>query len=138
MDVDKISGMQQSYTLDFLCISTEPPSRALHGGFSAQRIFSYSTRLPVSSRKAFLEDFAVDISSTFQDGDHVVVLIDGNTDMRKSDLSICFTSLHLREIILERHGMKGPKTCKKADLEPYRWHKGFSWYYYAGWWIFWL
>jgi hypothetical protein len=89
-------------------------------------------------RKAFLEDSAVDISSAFQDGDHVVVLIDGNTDMRKSDLSICFTSLHLREIILERHGMKGPKTCKKADLEPYRWHKGFSWYYYAGWWIFWL
>jgi hypothetical protein len=39
--------------------------------------------------------------------------MDGNSDMRNSDLSTNLTSINLREVILEKHGLNGPATYRR-------------------------
>jgi hypothetical protein len=40
-------------------------------------------------------------------------MLDGNEDMRKGSLSLTFKNIHLREVILERHGQQAPSTYKR-------------------------
>jgi len=46
-------------------------------------------------------------------GDHVVLLIDGNLNMKGSDLSRTLQQLSLQEIILSKHGLQGSATNKR-------------------------
>jgi hypothetical protein len=57
-------------------------------------------------RKAFLEDLCSEIELYKADGDNIVLMLDGNDDMRRGDLYNAFSACHLRECIPEKHGNK--------------------------------
>jgi len=76
-----------------------------------------SVRDPRCPRVAFLEDLAVFLQYTMDRGDHVILMLDGNTDMRCSDLSRALTQCDLREVIMERHGTNGPSTFRRNNTE---------------------
>jgi hypothetical protein len=61
-------------------------------------------------RLAFLQDLERGLQSFLLDGDQIVLLIDGNANVKNSDLKSSLESLTLRDAILERHGTKGPST----------------------------
>jgi len=67
------------------------------------------TRCP---RSAFLQDLSHELKKFLALGDHIVLLIDGNSNMKGSDLSSALASLSLQETIIQRHGKLGPSTHK--------------------------
>lgn len=52
----------------------------------------------------------------FDQGDHIVLLIDANSNMKLSDISSKFQELSLQEAILTKHGMSGPSTSGEILL----------------------
>jgi hypothetical protein len=51
-------------------------------------------------RLAFLEDLTLQVAESKETGDMIIILLDGNTNMKESDLTQVFTSLSLREVLL--------------------------------------
>lgn len=49
----------------------------------------------------------------FDQGDHIVLLIDANSNMKLSDISSKFQELSLQEAILTKHGMSDPSTFRR-------------------------
>jgi hypothetical protein len=47
------------------------------------------------------------------EGHHLVILLDGNDDMRASATSSALTHLTLQEVLLERHGRQAPSTYRR-------------------------
>jgi exonuclease III len=66
-------------------------------------------------RLAFLQDLSKEIQTFMETGDHIILLIDGNTNMKRSDLRSSLESLTLREVILEKHGLNGPSTFRRNN-----------------------
>jgi hypothetical protein len=46
-------------------------------------------------------------------GDHLILLIDGNSNMKNSDLRTALEEIHMKEAILQKHGLLGPATHKR-------------------------
>ena len=46
-------------------------------------------------------------------GDHIILLIDGNTNMKQSDLKSALEECSLQEAIMKRHGLNGPSTFRR-------------------------
>jgi hypothetical protein len=67
-------------------------------------------------RTAFLEDLAAEISEFLEAGDQIVLLIDGNSNMKDSDLRNTCIKLSLKEAILSKHGLIGPSTFRRNHL----------------------
>jgi hypothetical protein len=65
---------------------------------------------PRCPRQAFLDDISEEVAFRTSKGYHIILLIDGNSNMRNSDLSRAFASLNLRDILLEKYGLNGPST----------------------------
>ncbi len=66
-------------------------------------------------RIAFSKDLC-HFLSMFDQGDHIVLLIDANSNMKLSDISSKFQELSLQEAILTKHGMSGPSTSGEILL----------------------
>ncbi len=64
---------------------------------------------------AFIEDFTSSISEALKKRDHVIILIDGISNMKSSDLQLALAQLHLREAILDKYGLEGPKTLDETQ-----------------------
>jgi len=61
----------------------------------------------------FIDDLKAQINSMMELGDHVIVLVDGNSNMKASSLSKELQAFTLREVFLERHGLEGPSMHKR-------------------------
>jgi hypothetical protein len=61
-------------------------------------------------REAFLEDISKAIEGFQSEGDHIILLINGNTSMKSSDMVSKFKYLQLQDVILDKHGLDGPTT----------------------------
>jgi len=68
-------------------------------------------------RVAFLQDLAGVLQQILSKGDHIILMLDGNCDMRQSDLKVTLTQCDLREVLIERYGPNGPATfrCNNTD-----------------------
>jgi hypothetical protein len=80
--------------------------------YAQHNSFFHTHARDICPQKAFLVDLCSEISSAMEIGDHVVLLIDGNWNMKDSDLSKALQQLSLQEIILSKHGREGPATSK--------------------------
>jgi hypothetical protein len=60
-----------------------------------------------------LKDLEVAIKTFLDAGDHIMVMLDGISNMRKGDLFNSFTQLSLMEVIIDQHGNSGPATHKR-------------------------
>jgi hypothetical protein len=80
--------------------------------YAQHNAFFHSIARDICPRRAFLVDLCEAISIAMEAGDHVVLFIDGNSDMKRSDLSKALQQLSLREIILSKQGQDGPATYR--------------------------
>jgi hypothetical protein len=69
-----------------------------------------SSRCP---RLAFLQDLCEDIKLFLEAGDNIILVLDGNTNMRAGDLKQALEACSLTEAILSRHGPNGPETYRR-------------------------
>jgi hypothetical protein len=85
--------------------------------YAQQNAFFHSISRDVCPRHAFLADLSDELKKFLDLGDHIIILIDGNSNMKGSDLSRAFTQLSLSEAILGRHGTVGPATHKRNSTQ---------------------
>jgi hypothetical protein len=64
-------------------------------------------------RVAFLEDLVSMIQVCKEATDHIALLIDGNSDIKNSDLTTSLMACSLQEVLLECHGPNAPATYRR-------------------------
>jgi len=89
-----------------------PPSGPL-SVFAQQRTALLQRQDERNPRLAFAQDLAQDIKEAMQQQEKVILMLDGNSDMRNSELASILQQCSLKEVILQRHGVKGPATCRR-------------------------
>jgi hypothetical protein len=52
-------------------------------------------------RLAFLEDLCKEIEAFKEEGDNIILMLDGNDDIRRGDIHRAFTNCNLHECLLE-------------------------------------
>ncbi len=96
-----------------------PPTNGPLTVYAQQSLFLNSIEDPWCPGAAFLEDLCSDINQFLATGDQIVLLIDGNSDMKQSDLRDALENDSLREAILDWHGLLGPSTfCMNNSDQP--------------------
>ncbi len=83
--------------------------------YAQHNAYFNSTGKPMCPREAFLQDLCHDIGLFLEAGDHIILLIDGNSNMKQSDLKSALTSCSLHEVILAKHGTEGPSTFRRNN-----------------------
>jgi hypothetical protein len=78
--------------------------------YAQQQHFFSSRQDPRCPRKAFVEDLCIAIREFLSEGDHIILLIDGNSSMKSGDLASAFSNCSLREVLLDKYGLQGPST----------------------------
>jgi len=68
-------------------------------------------------RVAFLQDLASLLQQILSKGNHIILMLDGNCDMRQSDLKVTLTQCDLREVLIERYGPNGPSTFRRNNTD---------------------
>jgi hypothetical protein len=85
--------------------------------YAQHNAYFHAKNKPRCPRKAFLQDLCEDIRNFLEAGDNLILMIDGNTNMRKGDLKEALELCTLMEIILDKHGMKGPETFRRNNTK---------------------
>jgi len=86
------------------------PPQGPYSVHAQQSLHHRSTRDSRCPRVAFLEDLSEQIKEWINSGDKLILMLDGNSNMKDSDLSHMFQSHHLQEVLLAKYGMNGPST----------------------------
>lgn len=81
--------------------------------YAQHNAFFNSTARDICPRRAFLQDLVSDLTDFIAAGDNIILMLDGNSNMKQSDLTSALKQLDLEEAILERHGLNGPATQKR-------------------------
>jgi hypothetical protein len=68
-------------------------------------------------RKVFLSDLCDLIKEFIDTGDHIILLIDANTNLKRSDPQQALQELSLKEAIRERHALQGPSTFWRNNMD---------------------
>jgi len=89
------------------------PPQGPHTVYAQQNAFFHSIRKDICPRRAFLEDLVEQLKEFIEAGDHLIVMLDGNTNMKNSDLKLALEQINMKEAILQRHGSHGPATHKR-------------------------
>jgi hypothetical protein len=104
---------KDNQTLRIYCAyCPNPPSGPL-SVFSQHRVallLSNDTRNP---RVAFAQDISQDIKAALENQEKVILMLDGNSDMRESPLATALKNSSLTEVLLHRHGISGPSTFRR-------------------------
>lgn len=66
-------------------------------------------------RIAFLQDLCNDIETFREEGDHIILLIFGNSNMIRRNMQEKLTNFHLHEVLLQNHGFYGPSTYRRNN-----------------------
>jgi hypothetical protein len=104
-------------TLRIIVAYRPNPPQGPFSVYAQQNAFFHSINREICPRHAFLSDLIVDIKKFLDMGDHIILMLDGNSNMKGSDLSRALTQLSLVEAILERHGSDGPATHKRNSTK---------------------
>jgi hypothetical protein len=99
----KFRGRNNHCLRIFLAYCPNPPSGP---GFVAalQRTVMLARQDFRDPRTAFIQDLDKEVSEVIKNGELVIIMLDGNSDMRNSPLATMLSNLNLREVILQRHG----------------------------------
>ena len=81
--------------------------------YAQQNVYFLSKGYQRCPRIAFVEDLKEVLKEFLEAGNQIVLMMDGNCNMRDSDLQRMLNELTLKEIILTKHGSAGPATSKR-------------------------
>ena len=85
--------------------------------YAQQNAHFNATGNPRCPRKAFLEDLCKDITEFLDSGDNIILMLDGNSNMRQSDLKSALEFCSLKEVIIKTHGPNGPATFRRNNTK---------------------
>jgi hypothetical protein len=87
-----------------------PPSEGPFTVYTQHRTYFNTINNNRCPRIAFVEDLIVAIQEPIHQGDNIIIMLDGNEDMREGYLAEEFKKMNLREVIMGKHGTKTPST----------------------------
>jgi len=89
------------------------PPQGPYTVYAQHNAYFHSIQRDICPRKAFLKDLTKEVTKIKEKGDHLILLLDGNSNMINSNLATALTQNNLSEVILDRHGTDGPETHKR-------------------------
>ena len=102
-----------SSTLSIISAYRPNPPTGPKSVYAQHNVYFLSKGVNQCPRKSFLEDLQKDLTEFMESGDQLILMLDGNCNMRDSDLQKMLTELTLHEIIINKHGNLGPATSKR-------------------------
>jgi hypothetical protein len=109
----KLRG-KHGYTLIIItAYRPNPPSAGVMGVYAQHSKYFNSINRDECPRSAFLTDLCDAISQFLENKSHIILMSDGNEDMRKGKLVKKFNEHQLREVILERLCHSAPSTHRR-------------------------
>jgi hypothetical protein len=81
--------------------------------YAQHNAYFHSIDRQICPRQAFLMDLILELENFLLKGDKIILMLDGNSNMKNSDLSRALCKLSLYEAILSKHGLDGPATHKR-------------------------
>jgi len=102
-----------SHTLRVFSAYRPNPPQGPFTVYAQHNAYFHSIQREICPRQAFLVDLQEELKQALDMGDHIVLMVDGNSNMKNSDLRSSLCKLSLHEVILNKHGMKGPATHKR-------------------------
>jgi hypothetical protein len=106
---------KNNYTLRIISAYRPNPPNGPFTVYAQHNAYFHTTGNPRCPRKAFLQDLCKDINEFLECGDSIILMIDGNSNMRQGDLKSAFESCTLKEVILKKHGLDGPATFRRNN-----------------------
>jgi hypothetical protein len=104
---------RNNHTLRIMAAYRPNPPGGPFTVYAQHRTFFNSIGRDICPEGSFFLDLCSSISKLKEAGDHIILMLDGNTDMRISDLQQSLSSCHMREVILQKHGTNGPSTFRR-------------------------
>jgi hypothetical protein len=90
-----------------------PPTPGPFTVYAQHNALFNSQNKPRCPRATFLEDLKEELQGFLAEGDHIILMLDGNCNMKQSDLVEMLSSLLFSELLLTRHGYDSPSTFKR-------------------------
>jgi hypothetical protein len=81
--------------------------------YAQQNAYFHTIGRDIYPQKAFIVDLEEELTAFLAAGDHLILMIDGNTNMKRGDMYESFIQLSLREAIIDKHGSNLPATHKR-------------------------
>jgi hypothetical protein len=94
-----------------------PAKKGLFTVYAQQKSFFNQHSDNRCPRLAFLQDLCSEIEEFKKEGDHIILLLDGNEDIWTGQVYKHLTGCQLRELILERHGTNAPSTYRRNNYK---------------------
>ena len=105
---------RNNHTLRIVCgYRPNPPSGGPFTVYAQQMVYFNGVNDPRCPREAFIKDLCAELQSFKNEGDHIILLLDGNEDMRKGQLAAGLSECNLREVILDKYGPNAPSTYRR-------------------------
>ncbi len=104
---------RNSQTLRVVVAYRPNPPQGPFTVYAQQNAFFNSIGREICPRRAFLLDLVKDLQKFIELGDNVILLIDGNSNMKQSDLKAALVQIDMEEVIIGKHGLDGPATHKR-------------------------
>jgi hypothetical protein len=104
---------KSNHTLRIITAYRPNPPQGPYSVYAQQNALFHSIQRDVCPRQAFLTDINEEVNSFLEAGDHIILLINGNSSMKAGDLCMALQRVSLREVIIDRHGLQGPATHKR-------------------------
>jgi len=100
-------------TLNIMVAYRPNPPQGPYTVYAQHNAYFHSIQRDICPREAFLKDLTKEVTKIKEKGDHLILLLDGNSNMINSNLATALTQNNLSEVILDRHGTDGPETHKR-------------------------
>ncbi len=78
--------------------------------YAQHNVYFHAIGKPQCPRKAFPQDLCQDLNQFLEAGDNIILMLDGNTNMRQGNLKNALEACSLKEAIISKHGNQGPAT----------------------------
>jgi hypothetical protein len=102
-----------SQTLKIIVAYRPNPPQGPFTVYDQQNAYFNTLGRDICPRQAFLLVLIKAINSGLEKGDHILLMMDGNSNMKNSDIVTALQRISLQEIILQCHGLLGPATHKR-------------------------
>lgn len=102
-------GKKNHFLQSFSCYCPNPPNGPL-SVYAQHRHHLLKHQDEICPRQAFIEDFCLAAKQALDEGDRLIIMLDGNSDMKGSNLSAALLNLNLHEALLYKYGTNGPST----------------------------
>ncbi len=97
----------------FSAYRPNPPGGGPFTVYAQHRQFFNSRDDERCPRAAFLDDLCSTINEAKEEGDNIIVMLDGNDDMRKGAIHQALSQCQLREAVISKHGPNTPFTHRR-------------------------